>query len=87
MEAKIIKVTNKGQISLPVRIRESTNINTGDNLIIIQKDKKIILEKVENVQASIEDDFKDLLRLSEISLKDFWNNKEDDVWDNYIKKK
>lgn len=31
-----------------------------------------------------EDDFKDLLKLSELSLGKFWDNKEDEVWDNYL---
>lgn len=27
-----------------------------------------------------EDDFSDLLKLSEISLKNLWDNKEDEIW-------
>lgn len=86
METKIIKVTGKGQISLPVVIRESANINAGDSLILIQKDNKIILQKVEAIANEIDDDFKDLLKLSEISMKDIWGSKEDEIWDNYLKK-
>lgn len=87
MEIKIIKVTDKGQISLPVEVRESANIGIGDNIILIQKDKKIMLEKVEFIENKIEDDFRDLLKLSEISLKDIWGNKEDEIWNTYLKKK
>ena len=55
METKIIKVTDKGQISLPVVMRESANINAGDSLILIQRDNKIILQKVEAIANEIDD--------------------------------
>ncbi len=31
-------------------------------------------------RTEIEDDFKDMLILAEYSLKKFWNNKEDEIW-------
>lgn len=74
METKIIKVTDKGQISLPVGIRESLNIKQGDELIIIKNDNSLILKKVE------EDDFSDLLKHSEAVAKELWDNKEDEIW-------
>ncbi len=87
MEIKIIKVTDKGQISLPAGIRKSTNINIGDSIILIQKDKKIMLKKIDTIENEVEDDFRDLLKLSEISLKNLWDNKEDEIWNTYLKKK
>lgn len=79
MEAKIIKVTNKGQISLPTKIRNSLSIKQGDNLIIMQNNNSIVLKKVN------EDDFKDLLIHSEKSLQKIWDNKEDEIWNSYLK--
>jgi hypothetical protein len=32
-----------------------------------------------------EDDFKDLLKHSEKVANKLWNNKEDEIWDNYLK--
>ena len=87
MEIKIIKVTDKGQISLPAGIRKSTNINIRDSIILIQKDKKIMLKKIDTIENEVEDDFRDLLKLSEISLKNLWDNKEDEIWNTYLKKK
>jgi len=78
---KTIKVSDKGQIALPVEVRESADINVGDNLILIQKGKKIMIEKVELIEDKIKDDFKDLLKLSEITAKKLWNNDYDDIWD------
>ena len=79
METKIIKVTNKGQISLPVVIRNSLNILEGDQLILTQANESIVLRKIKT------DDFKDLLKISEKSLKKLWDNKEDDIWNVYLK--
>lgn len=76
METKIIKVTDKGQISLPVKIRNSLNISQGDELIITQSNNSVILRKIKR------DDFKDLLKHSEKVAKRLWDNKEDEVWNN-----
>ena len=75
METKIIKVTNKGQISLPVSIRAYLGINQGDDLMMVQADKKIILKKIEK------EDFSDLLKNSENVAKKIWSGKEDEIWD------
>jgi len=74
MEAKFIKVTNKGQISLPTKIRSSLCIEQGDKLILIQNNNSIILKKFKR------QDFSDLLKHSEEVAKKLWDNKEDEVW-------
>ena len=78
MSTKIIKVTNKGQISLPITIRNSLNILEGDQILLTQVDERIILKKIE------QDDFSDLLKLNEKSLRKVWDNKEDEIWNNYL---
>ncbi len=75
METKIVKVTDKGQISLPISVRESAGIKKGDELLLIKKGRTILLEKVK------ESDFRDLLKHSEKVAEKLWSNKEDDVWD------
>ena len=76
MEVKIIKVTNKGQISLPVGIRESLKIKQGDELLITRSNDSLIIKKIKK------DDFSDLLKHSEMVAKRLWDNKEDEVWNN-----
>ncbi len=78
METKIIKVTDKGQISLPIVIRNSLNILKGDDLVLMKSGNSIILKKINS------DDFKDLLVHSEKSLKKVWDNKEDEIWSSYL---
>ena len=76
MEVKIIKVTDKGQISLPVGIRTSLNISQGDELFITKSEEAIIIKKVKR------DDFFDLLKHSEVVAKKLWDNKDDEIWNN-----
>ncbi len=75
MEAKIVKVTGKGQISLPVHVREATGIQEGDRLLLVQEGQAILLKKV------AKSDFKDLLKHSEKVAKKLWGTKADDIWD------
>ena len=75
MEAKIVKVTDKGQISLPISIRESAGIKKGDKLLIIKNGRTILLEKLKT------SDFRDLLKHSEKVAEKLWSNKDDGVWD------
>ncbi|MFH1210140.1 MAG: AbrB/MazE/SpoVT family DNA-binding domain-containing protein [archaeon] len=83
---KTIKVSEKGQIAIPQEIRENLGINKGDNLIMIQIDGKLLLEKAQKAESKMQDDFKDILKFSEKSLKEVWNNKEDNIWNQYLKK-
>jgi antitoxin PrlF len=79
METKIIKVTDKGQISIPIEIRKSIGISVGDELIAIRSGETLCLKKINK------DDFKDLLKLSEGSLRKIWDKKEDEIWNDYLK--
>ena len=75
MDVKIIKVTDKGQVSIPVSLRNATGIKKGDNLVMIRNGSVILMEKVKS------SDFKDLLKHSEGVGRKLWSSKEDDVWD------
>ncbi len=83
---KTIKVSEKGQIAIPQPIRATLGIERGDELIIIQIDNKILLEKAQKIEQKLRDDFKDILRFNEKSLKEVWDNKSDDIWSYYLKK-
>lgn len=76
METKIIKVTDKGQISLPIRMRDSLAIKQGDEVVIMKSNDTLIIKKVRR------DDFKDLLKHSEKVAQALWDNKEDEIWNN-----
>lgn len=86
MIIKTVKVSDKGQIAIPQEIREEVGIKRGEELIIVQDNGTILLEKSEKVAMKMKDDFKDLLKFSEHALKRVWNNKSDDIWSQYLKK-
>jgi AbrB family looped-hinge helix DNA binding protein len=85
LNMKTIKVSDKGQIAIPQAIREKAGIDRGDELVIIQTRGKILLEKAQKISNQMKEDFKDIIRFSEDSLKEVWDNKEDDIWSTYLK--
>ncbi|MBS3099656.1 AbrB/MazE/SpoVT family DNA-binding domain-containing protein [Candidatus Pacearchaeota archaeon] len=82
---KTIRVSEKGQISIPQSVRAILGIEQGDELVLLQVDGKILLEKVERTEIGLKDSFKDILKFSELSLKGVWDNKEDEIWNQYLK--
>ena len=84
---KTIRVSEKGQIAIPQSIRETLGIEQGDSLVVIQIDNKILIEKAQKIEQKLKDDFKDILKFSEQSLKEVWDNKEDEVWNKYLRGK
>jgi AbrB family looped-hinge helix DNA binding protein len=81
---KKIKVSQKGQIAIPTDIQRRMGIKKGDELLLISKGKKIVLEKPDVIMTQLKDEFKDVESFSEHSLKKIWFNKKDDVWDQYM---
>lgn len=79
-----VRVSDKGQICLPISIRKSLEIGRGDNLVLVEIDGKILIEKSSSVADRIEDDFKDVLKFSEDSLNDVWGGDEDEIWESYL---
>ena len=75
METKIIKITDKGQISIPIEIRKAIGVSKGDELIIVHNNGKICMEKIKK------SNFRDLLNHSEKVAKKLWENKDDEIWD------
>jgi AbrB family looped-hinge helix DNA binding protein len=82
---KKVKVSDKGQISLPVEIQRQTGIKKGDELLLIRKGQKIVLEKPRRIVEVLEDEFADLQDISESSLRPLWVSKREDVWNRYLK--
>jgi AbrB family looped-hinge helix DNA binding protein len=82
---KTVRVSDKGQIAIPKVLREELGIYKGDELVLINDNGKLLIEKSEKVSERIKDDFADIVALTSKSLEDVWDNKEDDVWSEYLK--
>lgn len=85
MKFRSIKVSAKGQITLPSDIQKEIGIRKGDEILLIKKGEKIILEKPERSTNKFKEEFDDLQSLSERSLCELWQNKGDEVWNEYLK--
>jgi len=83
---KTIRVSEKGQIAIPAEIREKLKIMQGDELIIVENNDKLLIEKSRRITNEMKDDFKDMIYYAEQSLKKMWDNPEDEIWNQYLKK-
>lgn len=81
---KIVSVSEKGQITIPREIQVRLGIKKGDKLVLITKNKKLLIQKPASVEQFIEDDL-DITTHSENSLERLWDNKSDDIWSQYLK--
>lgn len=76
---QILKVSPKGQITIPKNYRDLCN--TGNFALEVQG-KTIILKPVEI--RTIDDDATNFSALGKNSFE-FWNNKDDDIYDEFYK--
>ena len=79
-----VKVSDKGQISVPVEVQREAGIKKGDELLLVRKGSRIILEKPVSVMKVLTDELADLSYLTEASLKRLWLRKGEDVWNSYL---
>lgn len=86
IELKTVKVSQKGQIVIPRDIQKELGISKGDKLLLVREGRKLMLEKPKRIMQEVRDEFKDLIKLSESSLRKLWLNKDDEIWNEYLKK-
>jgi bifunctional DNA-binding transcriptional regulator/antitoxin component of YhaV-PrlF toxin-antitoxin module len=68
-----------------VEIQHELGSRKGDDLLLIKKGDNIILEKPKAVECAFHDEFEDVQQISEFSPKKLWMNKDDEVWNSYLK--
>ncbi len=86
-DVKTVTISQKGQITIPRTIQRKMGIKKGDRFVLVARGDNIMLKKSPTIIKSIEDDFIDILALSEHSFGKIWINKEDDIWDTYLEGK
>lgn len=82
-----IKVSSRGQIVIPERIREELGIEEGEKLVLIKDEKRVILEKENDFLQSLRDreERKSWLALGEKAFSKMWDNKKDErIWKKYL---
>ena len=83
------KMSSKGQIVIPERIRKKLGIEEGSKLILIEKNDKIIIESEKKFLEKLKKlniDQEDLgwLLLAEEGLARDWDNEYDRRWDDVL---
>ena len=81
IELKTIKVSQKGQIAIPSDIRKEIGIKKGDELLLVRKGDKILIERASKSSQKFDREFNFMLKHAEKVAKRLWENKEDEVWD------
>ena len=82
-EVKTIKLSPKGQICIPQDMREDVDFKEGEKLVLVTKDKEIIIKKSKDFLKKFDSESKDTMLMSESSLKKDWDNEYDARWDKY----
>ena len=85
IEIRTIRVSDKGQVSIPKDIRKNMKIKKGDNLVMMVKHGKIVLEKSKDVALLLNGEFKDVEAFTGHTLKKLWTNKYDEDWNKYAR--
>jgi len=83
-DLKTVTISQKGQITIPRNLQRKMGIKKGDRFILVARGDNIMLKKSPAIIKSIEDDFSDIIAISEHSLRKLWLKKEDDIWDSYL---
>ncbi len=83
---EIVHVSTRGQIVIPERIREKFNLRKGSRLFLRESGNKLILEEEKAIEKNLqEQEAAGWLVLAEQSLKEVWDNEEDErVWKEYL---
>ncbi|MHB8603160.1 MAG: AbrB/MazE/SpoVT family DNA-binding domain-containing protein [Nitrosotalea sp.] len=76
---KTVKVSDKGQIAISSDIRKAMNIKKGEELLIVRKRDKLLVEKSSEVSKKFASEFDFMLKNAEATAKKLWNNKEDEI--------
>lgn len=82
---RTVSMNDRGQIVIPEDIRKGMGIENGSSLVLIEKDKEIVLRKETDVASSIGEEENFWKIVSETGLKDAWSE-EDKAWDKHYNK-
>ncbi|MBD3204042.1 AbrB/MazE/SpoVT family DNA-binding domain-containing protein [Candidatus Woesearchaeota archaeon] len=85
-----VKVSSRGQIVIPEKIRKKLNIKKGTKLIMTERGKKIILEHEKDFLkrlAKYENKKEDAgwLMIAEKNISKLWDNpRDEEIWSKYL---
>mgnify|MGYP001567234163 CR=1 FL=1 len=87
---EIVKVSTKGQIVIPEKMRTYLDIKEGSQLVVRESEGRLILEPEKNIitlldRAEIDKERMGWLLLAEKSMEKIWDNPKDErIWKKYL---
>lgn len=82
-----IKISSRGQIVIPEAVRKHLNLKEGARLILLEREKQLILETEENFMKKFGEQQEKLgwLAVAEKNMAKIWDNPKDKkIWNQYL---
>jgi bifunctional DNA-binding transcriptional regulator/antitoxin component of YhaV-PrlF toxin-antitoxin module len=76
----VVRMSSRGQILIPKEVRRKHQLDKDTDLLLQDAGGILILRKKKHVDKALRSEFYPLLKASEKSLGELWDNPEDDVW-------
>ena len=83
MLVRTVKMTSKGQITIPADALKAMRARKGTEFLLVQEGDEIILRKAEAVGRDVVDETRDFAALGVSSFAKLWDNPEDEYWNKY----
>jgi len=80
MQAKTVRVSEKGQLAIPVEIRRAMRLRKGSEILILFDGEKMLLARADRAADALLREFDDLLQASSLTARELWGNEADEVW-------
>ena len=80
VNVQTVRVSDRGQIVIPARIRRRLGLRKGSTLVLIENHGRIMLTRGERV-VDLPAEFSGLLKHTDARFKELWANEADEVWD------
>ena len=80
MIVRTVRLTSKGQLSLPVDTLRALKIGEGSELLLVQEGDRILLLKAEQVGRREVEDLGGWSTLSAAAFSKVWDNEADEIW-------
>lgn len=80
MLVKTVKLSEKGQITLPADALRAMRASRGTEFLLVQEGDRLLLVKADAVGKRLVDDLGGWESLAAPAFKDLWDNDADEVW-------
>ena len=83
MLVKTVKITDKGQITLPAETLRAMNLRRGSELLLVQEGDRIVLVRASKIGNQVMEEFRGWENLSAPAFAKLWDNEADEVWNDF----